>query len=145
MSIRKARRVKRNRRGSVRRRAIARQGRRKSPNKPRSYKNLGFDTYAEYLRSEYWTQAKQRYQDSKRLQTCLICDSENVQLHHRSYRMLGKEPPRDLVPLCGPCHRECHRFEKITKINLSQAVIAMAADRLNITADQVKAKLKNDA
>lgn len=31
-------------------------------------------------------------------------------LHHRSYKRIGKERLHDLVPLCRPCHEETHKY-----------------------------------
>lgn len=34
----------------------------------------------------------------------------NVQIHHRTYKRLGRELRTDLVPLCDSCHGEAHRM-----------------------------------
>lgn len=67
------------------------------------------ERYEEYLASQAWREKRRRYFAAKRLpKTCLACGSEQVQLHHRTYRRLGREHLQDLVPLCQPCHSAGH-------------------------------------
>lgn len=65
--------------------------------------------YHAYIRSPEWQAVKQRYRASRLPQDCLRCgSSENIELHHRSYRRLGRERLSDIVPLCRDCHRRLH-------------------------------------
>lgn len=70
----------------------------------------GYASYAAYLRSDAWAATKARYRASRMPQTCRICDSTPVDLHHRSYRRLGAEYLRDLVPLCRAHHNDLHKL-----------------------------------
>jgi 5-methylcytosine-specific restriction endonuclease McrA len=36
--------------------------------------------------------------------------TENVDLHHMTYKRLGNEWDEDLVPLCRDCHKSIHRL-----------------------------------
>ena len=69
---------------------------------------LGFESYDEYLESDYWQEAKRRYRRSGLPQYCLVCRSVDITLHHQSYERLGLEDPSDLVPLCHHHHQELH-------------------------------------
>jgi len=80
---------------------------------------LGFGNYQEYLSSDYWRCAKERYMKSSLPKKCIVCGSRKYQLHHRSYVRLGDELTRDLIPLCGDCHLKTHKYLKSNDINLS--------------------------
>jgi len=80
---------------------------------------LGFRNYYEYLSSHYWIEAKERFYKSKLPQRCLACGKPKFQLHHRSYARLGNELPRDLIPLCGSCHKKVHDYLKTHNTKLS--------------------------
>ncbi len=74
--------------------------------------------YQNYINSLEWRKKRQQYFDSKLTQKCLVCDSQTVDLHHRTYKRLGKEWLNDLVPLCRQHHDECHAFIKRKRLNL---------------------------
>jgi len=80
---------------------------------------LGFRNYYEYLSSHYWIEAKERFYKSELPQRCLACGKPKFQLHHRSYARLGNELPRDLIPLCGSCHKKVHDYLKTHNTKLS--------------------------
>jgi hypothetical protein len=73
-------------------------------------KRLGFRTYDAYLASPHWTDFKTRYRLSSLPQSCLVCSSPSVTLHHLSYERLGDERLEDVVPLCWPHHEAVHAF-----------------------------------
>ncbi|HSZ58656.1 MAG TPA: HNH endonuclease signature motif containing protein [Tepidisphaeraceae bacterium] len=64
--------------------------------------------YKEYLSSEDW--AELRAEAIERAGgECERCGStENLQVHHRTYRRLGQERLSDLECVCDECHREIH-------------------------------------
>ncbi len=64
--------------------------------------------YEEYIASPAWGEKRRRYFASKLPQGCVVCGADRVQLHHRTYRRLGREKLQDLVPLCQPCHSAGH-------------------------------------
>jgi hypothetical protein len=68
--------------------------------------------YKLYLRSPEWAEVKRRYRSSKLPQTCVVCGSKKVDLHHKTYERLGKERLTDLVPLCRSHHKWLHRRVK---------------------------------
>ena len=65
--------------------------------------------YLAYLRSTTW-------QDMRALvfahygARCDRCGArERLQVHHQTYKMLGRESVHDLIVLCDDCHRRVHR------------------------------------
>lgn len=66
--------------------------------------------YQDYIRSREWQAVKMRYWESKLPKACYGCgvSKEGMHLHHRTYKNLGQERLRDLVPLCQLCHCETH-------------------------------------
>ena len=77
-----------------------------------SLKNLGYDSYNEYLASDHWQALKERYRASQRPQKCLCCGSEKYELHHTTYERLGREWLKDLIPLCRQHHEDYHQYLK---------------------------------
>jgi hypothetical protein len=57
-------------------------------------------------------------QASRYLYRCETCGSQGshaeVQVDHRHYRNLGREPLHDLVILCGFCHQALHKVVRAT-------------------------------
>ena len=67
------------------------------------------DEYREYMASERWTLTKVTYFAAEG-HTCLGCKaSNNIDLHHLTYRHFQNEWWTDLIPLCRPCHERVHR------------------------------------
>lgn len=67
-----------------------------------------YGSYADYLESEWW---KWRRVKALRLANfkCNRCaSSENLHVHHRTYKNLGAEKDRDLEVLCKDCHERHH-------------------------------------
>lgn len=74
--------------------------------------------YMAYINSAKWEAKKQKYRASKLPQTCLVCNSQRVDLHHRTYKRLGAEWLNDLIPLCRTHHDECHAFIAISGMRI---------------------------
>lgn len=60
--------------------------------------------YQEYIKSEEWRRLRKRWIDKFGM-SC-VCGLKGLDLHHHTYKRLGKELLTDLVLLC----RECHEF-----------------------------------
>ena len=70
-------------------------------------RELGYDSYAAYLRSDHWREVKANHPATR----CWGCGSDGrCELHHRTYKRLGAERPEDLLLLCPTCHSEAHRL-----------------------------------
>lgn len=75
----------------------------------RSYKfrtylleKLGYRCYADYLKSIHWKHLVAKYR-----MPCIVCGKKG-QLHHRSYKKLGRETKSDFASLCQDHHFWAH-------------------------------------
>jgi 5-methylcytosine-specific restriction endonuclease McrA len=70
--------------------------------------------YAEYIQSGAWQQVRRRFCASRLPKDCYCCarDDGPKDLHHRTYKNLGHENLRDLVPLCRDCHNRVHELAR---------------------------------
>ena len=63
--------------------------------------------YERYLKSDHWECVRTRC--ISRWKTCCLCNSsEDLQVHHRTYKRLGAELDEDVVLLCDDCHARHH-------------------------------------
>lgn len=67
-------------------------------------------TYKEYLESDHWKETRQ-----KRLSMpfcfCEVCGwGTHLNVHHNTYKNIGKEKMSDLTILCHNHHREVHEM-----------------------------------
>lgn len=87
-------------------------------------KSLGFQNYADYLRSDHWRDLKRRYFKSKLLKRtplgaacCVLCGDWGskgpLELHHKTYKRLGREWLNDLILVCGDCHELAHAAHRL--------------------------------
>ena len=68
----------------------------------------GRDDYDRYLRSWSW-RARRKAALKRAGYRCKKCGAEQrLNVHHKSYEHLGKEPQSDLDVLCRGCHKEEH-------------------------------------
>src|SRR4051794_33045723 len=67
---------------------------------------LGYDSY---LASPRWlTGGRATYARSSRPQRCYVCGDPKYEVHHRSYKSLGRERLNHLVALCRRHHSSVH-------------------------------------
>jgi 5-methylcytosine-specific restriction endonuclease McrA len=67
--------------------------------------------YKKYLNSEKWRKKRAYY--LRRWKYCFVCGtSKKIHLHHKSYKRLGFEKPKDLLLLCEKCHFYLHNIKK---------------------------------
>ncbi len=88
--------------------------------------------YAEYIQSEAWQQVRRRFWASRLPKECYCCGRKDgpKDLHHRTYKNLGNEYLRDLVPLCRGCHNRVHEmFERKPSLSLWGATGAVRRER----------------
>lgn len=84
--------------------------------------------YQEYLNSEHWRLLRDRFFKSKYFRSKTICGGiegkcicckvpgKSLELHHLTYRRLGRERIWDLIPLCRDCHQRTHEvIDQLTK------------------------------
>lgn len=67
--------------------------------------------YQKYLESDYWASVKLDLYHirGKRCEVCFSTSS--VQVHHKTYKRIGKEEPKDLILLCASCHKKAHKLQ----------------------------------
>lgn len=72
----------------------------------RILKEMGFESYDEYLRSELWNSIRFRLIRSKGF-TCECCGKRASQVHHSMYRKenLTGQSLRGMKAVCRDCHR----------------------------------------
>ena len=75
-------------------------------------------TYDQYLKSFHWKNIKRAYYSSRAPKNCFICGAtENLNLHHRTYKHLWKEIiGTHLNVLCRKCHLDVHFKYKKTPL-----------------------------
>ena len=99
-------------------------------------------TYSEYLQTEHWKDVKKRFWSSKLHHgECQVCGAKtNLQVHHKTYKRIGKEHLNDLCLLCGNCHTKTHELDK----RRTKGILWGAAKRLrkNLRNKQRIASLK---
>jgi 5-methylcytosine-specific restriction endonuclease McrA len=79
--------------------------------------------YSGYLRSPPW-QARRRRTIALAGGMCQHCGRRRaVQVHHLTYKRVGRERDRDLVALCWSCHQRAH--DPIRKLGREVAIAAV--------------------
>lgn len=84
-------------------------------------KEIGFGSYAEYLKSDLWRSIRYRVLSQKG-RRCKVCRCPATCIHHRAYdeKTMRGETLERLVPLCHGCHLEIE-FTDGRKLSLSEA------------------------
>lgn len=80
-------------------------------------RELGYASYADYLKSPAWRDVRERYIASDLPQVCM-CGATSWELHHTTYERVGRERLDDLIPLCRTCHADAHALESAGVIGL---------------------------
>jgi len=70
--------------------------------------------YKKYLNSIHWEKIKSNVY--KKRHRCQICGKLfTLNIHHTTYKRLGKELPSDLVVLCQSCHYKAHKDKVVSE------------------------------
>jgi hypothetical protein len=94
-------------------------------------RELGYSSYKEYLFSEHWKDFKRRFfSEHKKMRgmmkrlgkyVCQGCKTDGrLEVHHWTYKNLGKEKLGDVLLLCRNCHETVHIFHR-QDLNLHRA------------------------
>jgi len=105
-------------------------------------KNLGFQSYKDYLKSEHWKKINKKYKKSRFPQHCIVCSNKRFQLHHRSYARIGNEYLTDFIPLCQKCHQEIHNYlnENLSKtVNATHRIIRIV---FNLSNREIRKRMR---
>ena len=81
-------------------------------------------TYNQYLQTRHWKDTRKRFYKSKLCKhKCSSCGSTyKLNLHHKTYKRIGKERLSDLCLLCEECHKKVHNLSRNRKkLNLWKA------------------------
>jgi hypothetical protein len=93
------------------------------------------EQYAAYIASAAWARRKRRWKRETVLpwrRWCRVCWSRDVQMHHATYRRLGHELHRDLIPLCRIHH------EVVTAMHHQPGVSVERATRAYLRRPRVR-------
>lgn len=84
--------------------------------------DLGFASYAAYLRSELWHEIRERVlREAKR--KCCCCGRPAWEVHHAAYtreNLIGSSLV-GLYAVCGPCHRKIHIGRRGVQVSMLSA------------------------
>jgi 5-methylcytosine-specific restriction endonuclease McrA len=69
--------------------------------------------YAEYLQSPEWKKKRAKALRFAQFKCQLCNESNNLNVHHRSYERRGNEPLGDLIVLCKDCHSIFHQNKEL--------------------------------
>jgi 5-methylcytosine-specific restriction endonuclease McrA len=73
------------------------------------------EIYSAYLRTPEWKATRFMILEI-RSHKCELCESTyRLEVHHKTYKNLGCEPPEDLQLLCRSCHSSLHNRKSKTK------------------------------
>jgi hypothetical protein len=69
---------------------------------------VGRTKHKAYLESDWWAQLRRKIM-IKFNGVCQDCSGTAYEVHHTTYANVGNEKEeKDLIPLCGECHRKRH-------------------------------------
>src|SRR3989338_10237829 len=89
--------------------------------------------YADYIKSEFWTERKQLY-FATHPKVCRVCGSSQVDLHHLQYGSYGHEQDKHLAALCRAHHGDLHKWMGVRKNTYYQTVDFIEAERAKFMA-----------
>lgn len=74
-------------------------------------------SYPQYLQTDHWKDVRRRFWASKlHNRTCYVCGGrEQLQVHHKTYRSIGRENLNHLCLLCDRCHKATHELDRKRK------------------------------
>jgi len=74
-----------------------------------NWKNMGFESYQEYLNSCIWRSKRDLMLEL--FPICYKCGEEATLVHHLTYKRVCNEKQTDLVTLCKKCHKKIHEVQ----------------------------------
>ena len=93
----------------------------------------------EYLSSSAWSD-KKREVLARDNHKCVICNNKrNLEVHHRTYENIGKEPLSDLCILCQGCHIKYHtKMSNLTLCDKVEDIYQLPKPNVNISTDELE-------
>lgn len=89
--------------------------------------------YKAYLKTKHWKEKRIEVAEQQNY-TCARCQGtfrNNFNIHHNSYKNLGKEKPFDLTFYCVKCHKILHKKRKSAKENNNVEIVSELAKGLD--------------
>lgn len=83
---------------------------------------IGTMRYSDYLASDHWNAVKKKALERPNYRKCEFCNSEQVELHHTSYKWILT--PKELlviISLCRKHHQEVHDLASAEGISVRVA------------------------
>lgn len=71
---------------------------------------MKYKEYQKYIRSKDWKDTRKEMLTIQ--PNCYKCGEQATDVHHISYKNLGKEKLDDLMSLCKRCHNRITRFKE---------------------------------
>lgn len=101
--------------------------------------------YTDYLKSARWERRKVAYY-AKHPKVCRACgDTQDIHLHHHTYKRLGHEHDTDLVPLCKSHHESVHRLHRADRtLSLTEATRLVVGKSLHPPRSRKKPRRKRE-
>lgn len=88
----------------------------------RREENLAGTTYGAYLQTEHWKHVKEIAGKRPNYQKCEFCQSQQVELHHTSYKWIfTNNELRVIISLCRAHHQEIHDLAKVHNVSVRVA------------------------
>lgn len=89
----------------------------------RRAENLPFDSYKEFLNSEYWMRVKRKAGSRIVYQRCEFCGAmDNLELHHKHYDFIGeKHELNAIIAVCRKHHQFIHDYAKDKEVSIYKA------------------------
>ncbi len=70
-------------------------------------------SYQQYLKTDHWKMKREEFFLKVASKRCHVCFAESkLNVHHRTYKRLGKELDSDLIVFCQDCHHALHAIAK---------------------------------
>ncbi len=93
--------------------------------------------YVQYLKSKHWSLLREHILSTTK--SCTVCGNKFcLQLHHLTYKTLGKEKDGDVLVLCKKCHELHHETMRIEKENKNSECKQQEPKK-----NKIKTKVKN--
>ena len=70
--------------------------------------------YTKYLKTKHWQETRKLFWKSGYKKQCYCCGKEGIllDLHHKTYKSIGREKLTHLALVCRSCHTKIHALHK---------------------------------
>lgn len=64
--------------------------------------------YKNYLKTNHWKEKRKKVLKNAKFKCQLCSKTDNLHVHHNTYKNIGNEKKEDLIVLCEGCHKKFH-------------------------------------